>query len=66
MQFQTRVRLTNAREKILKSNIDTQIKEIALAVGYNNMSNFSSSYKKLFSELPSETLARINQMDGEV
>jgi len=57
--FAKRWRLNSARQALLESErSDHCVAEIALRHGFENPSLFTSSYKRLFSELPSETLAR--------
>ena len=53
-----RFRLEGVREEILNSFGQYKISNIAMEWGFNHLGRFSSDYKKLFSESPSETMSR--------
>ncbi len=54
-QYITTLRLQRVKET-LKSKPTASIEQIARKQGFNHMGQFANSYKKLFDELPSETL----------
>jgi len=61
-QYLQNVRLNRIREELL--NRDTaSVMGIAKHFGINHMGHFSSAYRGLFGELPSETRARVAAMD---
>ena len=51
-----RVRLTEARNTLLRGDRKTSIVALALSAGFMNASHFARDYRKTFGELPSETL----------
>jgi AraC-like DNA-binding protein len=53
-EYYQKNRMQKAREMILEGRFT--ISEIGNMLGYQNLSNFSSSFKKEFSELPSNML----------
>lgn len=55
-QYIKEIRLLEAR-KLLEKNEKQSISEIAFAVGFENLSHFSTSYKKRFGKSPSDYLA---------
>lgn len=53
-------RLNNAYKALLHSDpLTTKVTDIAISQGYNHMSQFAADYRRLFAELPSETLKQI-------
>lgn len=55
-------RLRKARRELESSrNPNLSIAEIAMEVGLSHLGNFSADYKRMFGELPSETLRRRNR-----
>jgi AraC-like DNA-binding protein len=58
LAFVKRTRFDHAREMLHVAHANTTISSVALACGFQNMSHFARDYRKLFGELPSETLAR--------
>ena len=55
-------RLWQVRQRLLIGGIS--VKACALAYGFWHLSDFSRSYRALFGELPSQTLARANLKAG--
>ncbi|MGP6429693.1 MULTISPECIES: helix-turn-helix domain-containing protein [Pseudomonas] len=56
-------RLNSARRELLKrSPADTTVAEVAMNWSFWHLGRFSSSYRALFKELPSETLKRSSSM----
>ncbi|ADZ90826.1 helix-turn-helix domain-containing protein [Marinomonas mediterranea] len=51
-------KLKHLRQEIITNNNIRNITEIALDYGFSHLGRFSSDYRKMFSELPSETLKR--------
>ncbi|NWD08264.1 helix-turn-helix domain-containing protein [Pseudomonas gingeri] len=52
-------RLNSARNELLRSrNLETTVAEVAMHWSFWHLGRFSSSYRALFKELPSETLKR--------
>lgn len=58
LQFLINRRLTMAREKLLNPTFGGNVHDVAMSCGFTNGSKFSSRYRAMFGELPSETLAR--------
>ncbi|UTW01857.1 helix-turn-helix domain-containing protein [Amphritea atlantica] len=50
------IRLNAAHRDLLNQNNETSVQDIAAKWGFLHLSRFSSEYKTLFKELPSETL----------
>lgn len=50
------LRLNRARAELLNTPLRAQIKSTALAWGFTHLGRFSEHYKRLFGELPSETI----------
>ncbi|ACK50430.1 transcriptional regulator, AraC family [Methylocella silvestris BL2] len=62
MGYVKRIRLEHARREL--ENIDGSVRtvaEVAMAVGMEHLGNFAADYKKIYHELPSETLRRNRQ-----
>jgi len=58
--FMLASRLNMVKKLLLKADAtDSKVYELAEQAGYRHMSQFSTDYRKLFAELPSETLARV-------
>jgi AraC-like DNA-binding protein len=59
MGYVKRIRLEHARRE-LENNCGSArtVAEIAMAVGMEHLGNFAADYKKVYQELPSETLRR--------
>ncbi|EJM31224.1 helix-turn-helix domain-containing protein [Pseudomonas sp. GM25] len=56
-------RLNSARRELLKrSQADTTVAEVAMNWSFWHLGRFSSSYRAMFKELPSETLKRSSSM----
>lgn len=53
-----RQRLSAVRTALLTSPPETRIADVALSLGFWHMGQFARDYKKIFGELPSETLKR--------
>jgi AraC-like DNA-binding protein len=60
-QWLRQQRLHTAREKLLSAAPGTSVTRIALELGFSSSSAFASHYRRLFGELPSETIK--NQSD---
>ena len=58
MTYLKQVRLLGVRRDLLKQQNHRSIAEIATAWGFNHLGRFSSDYRKLFDEVPSQTLSR--------
>ena len=58
MQFLMQIRLANVRDELLKKTSDdySSITQIALNNGFTQLGRFSSYYKDMFGELPSQTV----------
>ena len=58
MQFLMQVRLANVRDELLKKPFDDcgNITQVALNNGFTQLGRFSSYYKDMFGELPSQTV----------
>jgi len=58
MQFLMQIRLSNVRSELLKGSHDnlSNITQVAMDNGFNQLGRFSYYYRKVFGELPSETL----------
>lgn len=52
-------RLALARRKLLQSNPDDTVTEIALCSGFGQLGRFAAQYRRQFGELPSETLRHV-------
>ena len=58
--FMLASRLNMVKKLLLKADAtDSKVYELAEQAGYRHMSQFFTDYRKLFAELPSETLARV-------
>lgn len=58
MKFLTEQRLQSARKELVRTTPESSVSKIAMNCGFNDLSRFSSAYKKRFGELPSETLRK--------
>ena len=58
MQFLLNRRLLLARERLQDPNFVGSVQYVAMSCGLTNVGKFSSRYRAMFGELPSETLAR--------
>ena len=58
MQFLMQTRLKNVRGELLKNSFDDfgNITQVALDNGFTQLGRFSSYYKDMFGELPSQTV----------
>ena len=58
MQFLMQIRLANVRDELLKKPFDDcgNITQVALNNGFTQLGRFSSYYKDMFGELPSQTV----------
>jgi AraC-like DNA-binding protein len=56
MQFVRHLRLERARDALRKSSSDRRVAEIALDCGFTHLGRFAMAYKRIFGELPSDTL----------
>lgn len=56
MQWMRNRRLELARRILLKADRDARIVDVALSVGWRNISSFPSAYAERYGELPSDTL----------
>jgi AraC family ethanolamine operon transcriptional activator len=55
------LRLNGARSSLLHPAADLQIKDVVRQWGFWHLSRFSSDYKSLYGELPSQTLQRVRR-----
>jgi AraC-like DNA-binding protein len=53
-----RIRLANAREKLLSGDPAVDVTTVALDSGFAHLSRFADAYRRAFGELPRETLRR--------
>lgn len=53
-----RIRMEGVRVDIIRSMGDESISTLALSWGFNHLGRFSTEYKKMFGETPSETQAK--------
>ena len=58
MAYLRQVRLERAREDLLLGR--GPVSEIAYHWGFTNLGRFATQYRTRFSELPSETVARVH------
>jgi AraC-like DNA-binding protein len=58
MDFVKRVRLSHARQKLLRPDADTSVTAVAFECGFGNPGHFALDYRNHFGERPSETLRR--------
>lgn len=56
-EYFQKVRMQAAKDKLLSG--DHSVKEVALELGYSNLSNFTIAFKKEFGLLPSKLLATV-------
>lgn len=59
MAWLRQYRLKQVREEIVRAGSPKYISTIALDWGFSHLGRFSSQYKQLFGELPSETVQRL-------
>jgi len=64
IDYLTNIRISNAK-KLLISNSDVPIKEIALMVGYYSPRHFSTIFKKLTNYYPTEYRKNYDTADIE-
>lgn len=53
-----RIRMDGVRADIIRSGGEENISTLAFSWGFNHLGRFSTEYKKMFGETPSETLAK--------
>jgi len=58
MAFAKMVRLKHARRFLAAGDPNTSVTGVAFKCGFGNLGHFAQDYRKIFGELPSETLAR--------
>lgn len=51
-------KLKSLREELVSGKAVRNVTEVALDYGFTHLGRFSSDYRKMFGELPSETLRR--------
>ena len=56
MSFVKGVRLRQAREMLRRAEAATSVTGVAFECGFHNLGHFAKEYRRLFGELPSETL----------
>jgi AraC-like DNA-binding protein len=61
-----RIRLANARARLLAERPGARVSEVALASGFDQPGRFAAAYRRQFGELPSRTLRRTQANRGEV
>lgn len=60
-----RMRLTQARQRLLRSAGKTTVTDVAVATGFNQLGRFAAEYRKMFGELPSATVRRLQGPPAE-
>ena len=55
-EYYQKARMQAAREQLLSGNYS--VKQVALSLGYANLSNFSIAFRKQFGLLPSQVLEK--------
>lgn len=58
MAFVKKTRLEHARASLTTPGDRTSVSGVALACGFSNLGHFAHDYRRLFGELPSDTLKR--------
>jgi AraC-like DNA-binding protein len=53
-----RMRLSQARQRFLRSAGKGTVTDVAVATGFNQLGRFAAQYRKVFGELPSATIQR--------
>jgi AraC-like DNA-binding protein len=61
MEWQRQEKLRSTREALLKSDDVTKIATLSYDFGFTSPAKFAAYYKRLFGELPSETLSQRNK-----
>lgn len=56
--FAKRIRLERARDLLRQPEAETSVTATAFRCGFANLGHFGADYRRLFGELPSETLSR--------
>lgn len=51
-----RMRLTRARQQLLRSREGATVTDVAMANGFNQLGRFAAQYRQVFGELPSATI----------
>lgn len=64
MQWVRQQRLREARRLLQQGNARDSVAQVALACGFVNQGSFAAEYRRVYGELPSETL-RAAQRDGQ-
>ncbi|MCW3478424.1 helix-turn-helix domain-containing protein [Neisseriaceae bacterium JH1-16] len=59
MAYLKKYRLESVRRDLLADHSERNISAIAMSWGFTHLGRFSSDYKKLFDEMPSQTLGRV-------
>jgi AraC-like DNA-binding protein len=62
LQFQKLLRLQEARRLLLSEDVDAS--SAALRVGYDDASQFTREYKRLFGDPPMRDVARFKQLSA--
>ena len=60
LQYVTEQRLVKARQDLLDKENESSVTQVAARWGFNQLGRFSGYYKKMYGELPSETLKRVS------
>jgi len=63
LQYIKKIRLTKARDLIIQEKLN--VNEVAIKVGYDNISHFSREFKKYFGFSPKDTKASYEEYDLE-
>lgn len=64
MRFVSERRLAAVQRRLIQGDPDENVTAIAVRLGFTHLGRFSSSYRALFGELPSRTLARGRRSSG--
>jgi AraC family ethanolamine operon transcriptional activator len=52
------VRFNGVRKELVEAGLDVKVADVANKWGFWHMGQFAADYRKLFAELPTETLGR--------
>lgn len=57
------LRLAEARRRLLSSDEDTTVSDIAFEMGFHHLSSFAAAYRQRYDETPSQTLRQLERTD---